>query len=177
MNREGVNRITGDISDSAMKIHKMFGPGMLESVYERMLAIELRKRGHVVECQKQIGFVYEGESFDDAFRLDLLVDSNVVVELKSTSTMNPVFAKQLRTYLVLSGLEIGLVVNFGMALLKEGIVRVVNNHNLTAVSLQEGERFPRSHRDTEEGMENLSVPPRLCGKQIKEINNDQDNPR
>ena len=129
-----LNQITGDIIDSAMKIHKMFGPGMLESVYERMLAIELRKRGHLVECQKQIGFVYEGEKFEDAFRLDLLVDSSVVVELKSTSVMNPVFAKQLRTYLVLSGLEIGLVVNFGMATLKEGLVRVINSHNLNTIT-------------------------------------------
>ena len=129
-----LNQITGDIIDSAMKIHKMFGPGMLESVYEWMLAIELRKRGHLVECQKQIGFVYEGEKFEDAFRLDLLVDSSVVVELKSTSVMNPVFAKQLRTYLVLSGLEIGLVVNFGMATLKEGLVRVINSHNLNTIT-------------------------------------------
>lgn len=124
------NRITGDIVDAAVKIHRHFGPGLLESVYERMLAIELRKRGHDVECQKPIDFVYEGESFTDAFRLDLLVDGRVVVELKSTGAMNPVFAKQLRTYLVLSGLETGLVVNFGLAVLKDGIVRVVNSRNL-----------------------------------------------
>ena len=127
---DDIRQITGDIIDSAMKIHKMFGPGMLESVYERILAIELKRRGHVVECQKAIGFRYEGEAFEDAFRLDLLVDGEVVVELKSTGAMNPVFAKQLRTYLVLSGLEVGLVVNFGMALMKDGIVRVINSHNL-----------------------------------------------
>ena len=130
MREDDVRQITGDIIDSAMKIHKMFGPGMLESVYERMLAIELKKRGHAVECQKAIGFTYEDEEFEDAFRLDLLVDGEVVVELKSTGAMNPVFAKQLRTYLVLSGLEIGLVVNFGMALMKDGIVRVINSRNL-----------------------------------------------
>lgn len=130
MREDDVRRITGDIIDSAMKIHKMFGPGMLESVYERILAIELKRRGHVVECQKVVGFTYEDEAFEDAFRLDLLVDGEVVVELKSTGTMNLVFAKQLRTYLVLSGLEIGLVVNFGMALMKDGIVRVINSHNL-----------------------------------------------
>ena len=130
MREDDVRQITGDIIDSAMKIHKMFGPGMLESVYERMLAIEFKKRGHAVECQKAIGFTYEDEAFEDAFRLDLLVDGEVVVELKSTGAMNPVFAKQLRTYLVLSGLEIGLVVNFGMALMKDGIVRVINSRNL-----------------------------------------------
>ena len=125
-----LNQITGDVIDAAVKIHKTFGPGMLESVYERILAIELRKRGHVVECQRPIGFVYEGETFEDAFRIDLLVDEKVVIELKSTGAMNPVFAKQLRTYLVLSGLEIGLVLNFGMAMMKDGIVRVINSHNL-----------------------------------------------
>ena len=130
MKAHDINQVTGDIIDSALKVHRMFGPGMLESVYERLLAIELRKRGYKVDCQKPIGFAYEGESFDDAFRLDLLVDDAVVVELKSTGTMNPVFAKQLRTYLVLSGLTIGLVVNFGMSLLKDGIVRVINSHNL-----------------------------------------------
>ena len=159
MIEDDVRQITGDIIDSAMKIHKMFGPGMLESVYERMLAIELKRRGHGVECQKSIGFMYEGEAFEDAFRLDLLVDGEVVVELKSTSTMNPVFAKQLRTYLVLSGLEIGLVINFGMALMKDGIVRVINSHNLNdspnhlcaSASLRETEKgFPteaQSHRE------------------------------
>ena len=69
MIEDGVRQITGDIIDSAMKIHKMFGPGMLESVYERMLAIELKRRGHGVECQKSIGFMYEGEAFEDAFLL------------------------------------------------------------------------------------------------------------
>ena len=67
MREDDVRQITGDIIDSAMKIHKMFGPGMLESVYERMLAIELKKRGHAVECQKAIGFTYEDEAFEDAF--------------------------------------------------------------------------------------------------------------
>lgn len=127
---DDIRQITGDIIDSAMKIHKMFGPGMLESVYERILAIELKRCGYVVECQKAIGFRYEGEAFEDAFRLDLLVDREVVVELKSTGAMNPVFAKQLRTYLVLFGLEIGLVMIFGMALMKDGIVQVINSYNL-----------------------------------------------
>ena len=151
MREDDVRRITGDIIDSAMKIHKMFGPGMLESVYERMLAIELKRRGHSVECQKTVGFTYEGEAFEDAFRLDLLVDGEVVVELKSTGAMNPVFAKQLRTYLVLSGLEIGLVVNFGMALMKDGIVRVINSRNLKDSSTHLcGKELPteaQRHRD------------------------------
>lgn len=124
---DAVNKITGDILDSSLKIHKMFGPGMLESVYERLLALELERRGHCVERQKDVSFCYEGARFENAFRLDLLVDGEVVVELKSTSVMNPVFAKQVRTYLVLTGLHVGLLVNFGMATLKEGVVRVVNS--------------------------------------------------
>ena len=151
MREDDTSRITGDIIDSAMKIHKMFGPGMLESVYERMLAIELKRRGHSVECQKAVGFTYEGEAFEDAFRLDLLVDGEIVVELKSTGAMNPVFAKQLRTYLVLSGLGIGLVVNFGMALMKDGIVRVINSRNLKDSSTHLcGKELPteaQRHRD------------------------------
>ena len=122
-----LNAISGDIVDSAMKIHKMFGPGLLESAYERLLMIELTKRGHNVECQKSVDFEYEGESFKDAFRMDMVVDNSVVIELKSTAAMNPVYAKQLRTYLVLSGLHLGLVVNFGLALMKDGIVRVIND--------------------------------------------------
>ncbi len=121
-----VNAITGDVLDASVKIHKMFGPGLLESVYERLLCVELEKRGHLVERQKQISFVYEGILFENAFRIDLIVDGMVVVELKSTSQMHPVYPKQVRTYLVLTGLTVGLLVNFGMSTLKEGFVRVVN---------------------------------------------------
>jgi len=99
---------------------------MLESVYECLLEVELRKRGHEVRRQVSVSFVYEGVCFENAFRLDLLVDETVVVELKSTAIMHTVFPKQVRTYLVLTGLQVGLLVNFGMATLKEGFVRVVN---------------------------------------------------
>jgi iron complex transport system substrate-binding protein len=116
--------------DASVKIHKLFGPGLLESVYERLLAVELRKRGHRVECQKAISFTYEGEVFDNAFCVDMIVDNEIVVELKSTGAMNPVYPKQLRTYLVLLGKELGVLINFGMATLKEGFKRVVNNVNL-----------------------------------------------
>ena len=122
-----VNDITGDVLDASVKIHKMFGPGLLESVYERLLAIELEKRGHRVERQKSVSFDYEGVRFENAFRIDLLVDETVIVELKSAGSMNPVYAKQVRTYLVLTGLDVGLLVNFGLATLKDGFVRVVNS--------------------------------------------------
>ncbi|MBP1589862.1 MAG: GxxExxY protein [Kiritimatiellae bacterium] len=122
------NEISGDVLDVAVKIHKQFGPGLLESVYETLLAIELRKRGHTVETQKPVSFEYEGVRIDNALRLDMLVDGEVVVELKSTEQMHPVFAKQVKTYLVILNLHLGLVVNFGLATVKEGFVRVVNGY-------------------------------------------------
>ena len=122
-----INEITGDILDAAIKVHQKFGPGLLESVYEKILAIEVEKRGHKVECQKSLPIRYEERVIQDAFRMDLLVDGLVVVELKSTAQMSPVYFKQLRTYLVLSGLQVGLLINFGMNTLKEGFKRIVNN--------------------------------------------------
>ena len=123
-----VDAITGDVLDSAIKVHQKFGPGLLESVYEKILSIELEKRGHRVECQKALPIRYEDRLIPDAFRMDLLVDGVVVVELKSTAQMPPVYFKQLRTYLVLSGLHVGLLINFGMNTLKEGFKRIVNNY-------------------------------------------------
>ena len=101
---------------------------MLESIYEQLLEIELCKRGHTVERQKPISFEYEGVMLENAFRLDMLVDGMVVVELKSVEKMNPVFMKQLKTYLVITNLKVGVVVNFGMSTLKEGFVRFVNDY-------------------------------------------------
>ena len=123
-----LNRISGDVLDAAVRIHKEFGPWMMESVYEKILAIELVNRGHQVECQKPLALTYGGHTFPDAFRVDLLVDGCVIVELKSTTLMAPVYFKQLRTYLVLSRLQVGLLVNFGMNTLKEGFKRIVNNY-------------------------------------------------
>ncbi len=120
------NEITGDILDAAMKIHRKFGPGMLESVYERLLEAELLKRGHEVERQKSVSFEYEGMILADAFRVDLLVDGKIVVELKATENMNPLFMKQVKTYLIAMNLPLGLLINFGMERLVDGYVRVVN---------------------------------------------------
>ena len=120
------NEITGDILDSAIKLHRRFGPGMLESIYEQLLEAELIRRGHKVERQKSVSFEYDGLLLENAFRVDLLVDNKVVVELKSAEQMKPVFMKQVKTYLVAMNLQVGVVVNFGMNTLKEGYVRVVN---------------------------------------------------
>ncbi len=122
------NEISGDVLDAAIKIHRAFGPGLLESVYESLLSIELEKRGHKVERQKWITFEYEGVRLENAFRLDLLVDDTIIVELKSTEQMNPVFMKQVKTYLVIMKLHLGLVVNFGMETLRDGYARVINGY-------------------------------------------------
>ena len=108
------NEITGDILDAAIKVHRKFGPGMLESVYERLLEAELIKRGHTVERQKSVSFEYEGMTLEDAFRVDLFVDGRIVVELKAVEKMNPLFLKQVKTYLVAMNLPLGLLINFGL---------------------------------------------------------------
>ena len=114
--------------DAAVQIHKALGPGLLESVYELILEVELKRRGHSVERQRDVSFDYHGMHFNNAFRLDLLVDDSVILELKSTEKMASVYAKQLKTYLVLTGKTFGLVLNFGMATMKEGICRVANGY-------------------------------------------------
>jgi len=118
--------ITGAVVDSAMKIHKELGPGLLESVYEVVLARALEKRGFQVARQTPIRFEYDGMVFEDGFRVDLLVDGRVIVELKSVETLAPVHSKQLLTYLRLTNLPVGLLINFGSATLKEGLYRIVN---------------------------------------------------
>lgn len=120
--------ITGDIVDAAVQIHKTFGPGLLESVYELILEAGLKRRGHCVERQKDISFDYQGLHFENAFRLDMLVDESVILELKSAEKMSSVYAKQLKTYLVLTGKTVGLVLNFGLSTMKEGVCRVVNGY-------------------------------------------------
>ena len=124
--------ITGAIVDAAMRLHKGLGPGLLESVYEAVLARDLRQRGFLVERQIPVTFEYEGMVFEEGFRADLLVEKCVVVELKSVETLAPVHSKQLLTYLRLMHLPVGLLINFGAATLKEGLHRVVNNLDSSA---------------------------------------------
>jgi GxxExxY protein len=118
--------ITGAIVDSALKIHMEIGPGLLESVYEAVLARALERRGFQVERQKVIRFEYDGMVFEEGFRTDLLVEGRVVVELKSVEKLAPVHGKQVLTYLRLMNLPVGLLINFGAATLKEGLHRIVN---------------------------------------------------
>ena len=124
---KGLDDITGAIVDASVKLHKELGPGLLESVYEVVLARVLEKRGLAVERQKVIRFEYEGMIFQEGFRTDLLVEGRVVVEIKSVEQLAPVHSKQLLTYLRLMRLPVGLLINFGAATLKEGLHRVVNH--------------------------------------------------
>ena len=118
--------IPGGIVDAALRIHVELGPGLLESVYEAVLARALERRGFRVERQKAIRFEYDGMVFEEGFRMDLLVEGRVVVELKSVEKLAPVHGKQVLTYLRLSQLPVGLLINFGAATLKEGLHRIVN---------------------------------------------------
>jgi GxxExxY protein len=120
------NEIARIIVDSALKIHRALGPGLLESVYEFTLAYELRKRGLLIVQQRGLPVIYEDVRLELGFRADLIVNSKVIVEIKSVETIAPVHRKQLETYLRLTGLHLGLLINFNVELIKHGIQRVVN---------------------------------------------------
>jgi len=109
-------------------VHSELGPGLLESVYEVVLAYELKRKGVTAERQKPMPILYDNIRFDEAFRSDLVVNGKVIVELKSVEALLPVHAKQLLTQLRLSGLKLGLLINFGEAHLKNGIKRVINGY-------------------------------------------------
>lgn len=123
-----INRITGLIIEEAIELHRDLGPGLLESVYEVLLCKRLQDRGLKVEVQVQVPLVYQGMHFPVGFRLDMLVQDRVVVELKSVELLHPVAFKKLTTYLRLTEKEVGLIINFGEPILKNGLHRVVNNY-------------------------------------------------
>jgi len=121
------NQVSGLIINAALEVHRaMGGPGLLESVYEEALAYELRMRSLMVERQKMIPLAYKGNLLSSGQKLDLLVEDKVIVECKATTEYYPIFDAQLLTYLRLTGIKLGLVINFGEKLLKNGIHRVVN---------------------------------------------------
>ena len=120
------NEIATVVVDCAYQIHKAVGPGLLESVYETILADALQQRGLKVERQKPIPITFEGRKLDEGFRADLLVYGKVIVELKSIEQLARVHKKQLMTYLRLSGMKLGLLINFGGELFRGNIERLVN---------------------------------------------------
>lgn len=114
--------------DAGFKLHDALGPGLLESAYELILCERLRHRGLKVDRQMPINIAYDGINIENAFRIDLLVEDQLVIELKSLEHTLPVHMKQVLTYLRLTGLTLGLVMNFGTSTFKEGVRRVVNGH-------------------------------------------------
>ena len=118
-------RIASVIVDAAIKVHRVLGPGLLESVYEACLSYELRTRGLQVETQVPVPVHYEGLTLDGGLRLDLLVDGIAIVELKAVERMLPVYEAQLLSYLKLSGRRLGFLLNFNVALMKDGVFRFV----------------------------------------------------
>lgn len=122
------NEISYDIRACAYKIHKQLGPGLLELVYEAAMCYELQLLGYKVECQKGIGMNYEDIKFELGFRVDILVNNLVIIEIKSVEKINNVHCKKLLTYLKLSSKKLGLLINFNVSFLtdKESIIRIVN---------------------------------------------------
>ena len=123
--REELNEISRQIIGAAIEVHRALGPGLLEATYEVCLAYELSQRGLAVERQKHLPIVYKTIELDAAYRLDLLVERRVIVELKAVDQVYPIHKTQLLTYLKLSGLKLGLLINFNVKILKEGINRVI----------------------------------------------------
>jgi GxxExxY protein len=122
-----INELSGTIVDAAIQVHSALGPGLLESAYETCLAYELQERGLLVRTQVALPVVYKTITMDVAYRIDLLVEEFIIVELKTVSKLLPIHEAQLLTYLKLSGHRIGLLLNFHVPLMREGIKRMVNN--------------------------------------------------
>ena len=123
MKENGIGTI---IVDCALELHRHLGPGLLETVYEATLARALERRGLVVQRQIALPIEYQGETFSEGFRADLIVGGLVIVELKSIERVTPAHKKQLLTYLRLNGLKLGYLLNFGEALMRDGITRTIN---------------------------------------------------
>ena len=125
-----VEHLASAAIDCGLRLHSDLGPGLLESVYETFLADQLRRRGLRVEKQATLGATYDGVTVPNAFRIDLLIEGCLPIEIKSVERLMPVHAKQLLTYLRLMRQPLGLLLNFGGATFREGIRRIVNDHRL-----------------------------------------------
>jgi iron complex transport system substrate-binding protein len=127
-----IDRITGDVLDAAIRLHREVGPRLLETVYETVLAGQLARMGYPVARQRPIDIEVDGLSFPAAFRIDILVDERLLIEVKSVDRLHASHAKQLVTYLRLTKQPVGLLINFGGATLKEGFRRLVNDYRPSA---------------------------------------------
>ena len=124
----GIKELSAIVVDTAFHLHKDLGPGLLESVYETILEKLLIKKGLQVSRQSPIPICYQGLKFDEGFRADLLIENELLIELKSVETLVPAHSKQVLTYLRLLNLPVGLLINYGAATFKEGCKRIVNQH-------------------------------------------------
>lgn len=124
-----IERLAREAVDCGFKIHTELGPGLLESVYEGLMSRMMEKRGFTIERQKPISFEFDGVTYDDAFRTDILVEGALLIEVKSVERTAPVHIKQVLTYLRLTKLPLGLLMNFCLATFKEGVQRIANGHN------------------------------------------------
>jgi GxxExxY protein len=124
--REELNKITEGIIGAAIEVHRTLGPGLLESAYQAALAYELNQRGFKVESQKPLPLLYKEIKLDAGYRLDFLVNEKIVVEIKSSDKIVPIHDAQILSYLKLSGCKVGLLINFNVKLLKNGIKRFIN---------------------------------------------------
>lgn len=131
---KSIDELTHEVIGLSMRIHTALGPGLFEKVYETVLVGKLVEAGYSVEQQLPVDIEFEGTSFTNAFKIDILVDHQLIIEIKSSEKLNPLFAKQLLTYLRLKKLPVGLVLNFGCLSMMDGIKRVVNNHKDSAKS-------------------------------------------
>ena len=122
-----INKLSGTIISAAIKVHKELGPGLLESVYQKCLVYELEKSGLNIQTEIPMAFKYKDRFFHNGFRVDILVEEKIIVELKSVEQILPVHKKQLLTYLKLADKPLGLLTNFNQALIKDGITRIANN--------------------------------------------------
>ena len=123
---DNLNRLSEKIIGCAIEVHRALGPGLLESVYEECLCHELKLQSLSFECQKPLPVSYKGVVLDSGYRLDIVVENQVVVELKTVEILLPVHEAQLLTYLKLTGIRLGLLINFNVPVLKDGIKRMIN---------------------------------------------------
>lgn len=138
-----INQITAEIVDAAYQLHNQLGPGLVESVYQMVLIQALVRRGLRVEPEKWISFEVDGMRFENGFRVDLLVEGRVVVELKSIEKLAPVHSKQILTYLRLLNLPVGLLINFGAGAFKDGVQRILNSRAASIDTILLGSRGRR----------------------------------
>ena len=131
-----IDEVSGDVLDIALRLHRELGPGLLESVYEALLAGRLSQMGYAVARQRPVDIEFDEIRFEAAFKIDLLVDNRLIVEIKSVEKLTAVHGKQLLTYLRLTKQPVGLLINFGGETLKEGVRRFVNNHSSASPRLR-----------------------------------------